>query len=311
VNPTSLASEANSYLAFPNWYTARSAALYADFIQSKNPGDYPFLTSVAQYWCSYKHLAAVTSKYPKTLGPDVALLAGGTLFSLDYEIQSLYENTLGRITEWTVELPTDEDLYGAQVAKEYADFVQNQPWYQFPFASKISGVWQTSWWGPSPIRSYERKIVLTVEYLVKSVGGSLAEVVASAPRADSSVYVTAVDISDRSIAEVSGAFLQARLPGGAARIATVHSSLGDVLEALATKGAEFQDIDGNVNIALSIIVPQAWSQYFPEVHELLSLPILTDPTHRRIIFSVRVPDLAVTLTNFRAEHVPVERVYDY
>ena len=61
----------------------------------------------------------------------------GTSFTVENAVKGLYENTVGRITEWISSgEQTDEDLFAYQMNKDYVAFIYDYPWYEFSFTKK-------------------------------------------------------------------------------------------------------------------------------------------------------------------------------
>ena len=98
----------------------------------------------------------------------------GISFSVEYAIKGTYENTLGRLTEWLRgRTPTAEDRFAHQVAQDYARFLYRLPWYQYPFFDRLKEFWaQTPASGAAPVRKWERRGALSLEYGVKAGYGA-------------------------------------------------------------------------------------------------------------------------------------------
>ena len=79
-------------------------------------------------------------------------------------MKAAYETTVGRLTELVAAHHTDEDRFAASTATAYGAFMQTVPWYEFPFGSTVRALWrETGWWGPGPVRKWERKLALKIE----------------------------------------------------------------------------------------------------------------------------------------------------
>jgi len=106
-----------------------------------------------------------------------SFVLGGS-FALEYAIRGAYEQTIGRLSEWTSshEL-VEEDAYAARVAREYADFVYVRPFYEFHFAHALKQLWkETPLWGKHPIRKWERKFILSVDYGFEAIYAGILQV---------------------------------------------------------------------------------------------------------------------------------------
>ncbi|MEZ4674947.1 MAG: hypothetical protein R2932_11965 [Caldilineaceae bacterium] len=113
-------------------------------------------------------------------GYHLMLYVIGVSFTVENGLKGIYEGTVGRLTEAlsgtevSPGLPTAEDALARQYAKEYGDFIHAIPWFDFPYLEKLQQLWTTTgWWGPNPLRKWERKVALSVEFLGKTAYGAL------------------------------------------------------------------------------------------------------------------------------------------
>jgi hypothetical protein len=120
-------------------------------------------------------------------------------------------------------------------------------------------------------------------------------------------YLTVSEISSTLAAQIRNVRVIGQVPDTDQLLLEVprDSGLLAVLTELANRGASFKDIEGNSNIALSVVIPTTHTEFFPEAHQVISMPIPTQPGFTRLLFSVPIVDLAVALTNFKAQ----KRVY--
>ena len=90
------------------------------------PSGYPYFGSIAQFWGYYRDIWKITrSKYSFNLGYHVMVMVIGSSFSVEYGIKGLYENTVGRVSEWFAGgALTPEDHIAANVAQSYDDFIE-------------------------------------------------------------------------------------------------------------------------------------------------------------------------------------------
>ena len=103
------------------------------------------------------------------------------------------QETIGRLTEWMSSVDTPEDRWAARTAQEYGAFLHTVPWYQFPFASRLAALWtETPLWGPHLLRKWERRAVLSAEYLFKAGYGSLMGLASATAYAPEDLQVHAI-----------------------------------------------------------------------------------------------------------------------
>ncbi|MBX4201032.1 hypothetical protein KW786_02790 [Candidatus Parcubacteria bacterium] len=310
--------EESTYLTFPEWYIVYSAEEYAHFIKDNPPSHFPYFSSVGQYWCGYRQVNAITKKagLPFNPGNYLMLAVIGTSFSVEYEIKGVYENTIGRISEFSAfKEKTQEDIYAHKVAQEYADFLYEIPWYEFSFGSKFKGLWtETHFFGPHFARKLERKFNLSLEYSVKSVYGWLMR------SADLAVYTPAASMIYLRVDHVPPPILKEeprvkiiQQDNDSSEIILIprFGQFTGVMKKLAAAQVHFIDIAGNGSIFLTVIAPRDWSVNIQQATPLFSMDILTDPQLKRVGLSVKVEGLDVAIESLKAQNIEIEHLYDY
>jgi hypothetical protein len=162
----------DSYFSYPEWYIVWSYEERAQYLPKNVPSGFPYFASIGQYWRSYCFICGLTqSRHQFNFGDHLSSFVLGGSFALEYAIRGAYEQTIGRLSEWTSshEL-VEEDAYAARVAREYADFVYIRPFYEFHFAHALKQLWkETPLWGKHPIRKWERKFILSVDYGIEAI----------------------------------------------------------------------------------------------------------------------------------------------
>jgi len=164
---------ASTYFTLPAWFIVYHAEEYAAAIGAARPSAFPYFSSIAQYWSYYRGVCDQTcSQYKFDFGSHLMLGAIGASFTIENGLKGVYENSVGRATERWSGVNTDEDRFAVQTAVEYGRFLHMKPWYDFPFKTKLFTLWsQTPRWGPHPVRKWERRFALSVEYGVKAAYG--------------------------------------------------------------------------------------------------------------------------------------------
>src|SRR5262249_20393347 len=108
---------------------------------------------------------------PVTLDQRITNYIIGVSFSLEMAVQGVYERTIGALTAWLRgEQKTPEDAFNQRFLDDYAAFLQQVPWYQYPFKQELTRFWRETPWAPgSRVRSAERRVALSLEYGVKAL----------------------------------------------------------------------------------------------------------------------------------------------
>jgi FAD/FMN-containing dehydrogenase len=315
-----LRDEGQTFLTHPEWYIVYSSDEYADWLRTRLPTEFPYLASIGQFWANYDEVRGLTAHhYPFNTGYHVMLGVIGTSYSAELALKGIYENTIGRFSGWTAghEL-SDEDRYAAEVAAEYGRFIHIDPWFKYPFADKLRGVWtDLPFWGKHPIRKLERKLFLSLEYGIKAVYAAAIGAASGAAYGteDDRMQLVATGWTDSLAAAYPAIATRARLDSGHALLAAPrYDRFRDLMVSLATTNApvHLTEIAGNDDILLTGVAPAAWRSPVVAGQEVYSLPLPTDATRRRVTMRVRVPDLLPVLRALRAEGaLAVDHIYDY
>jgi hypothetical protein len=310
-------NEEQTYLTFPEWYIVYSADEYAASLQKNPPSAFPYFRSVGQYWKSYCHIYALTrNEYPLNFRYHVILFVIGGSFSAENITKGVYENTIGRITELlSFQELTDEDRYAQKVAVEYGNFLHTIPWYEFPFGEKLKELWsQTGLWGQDPMRKWERKIILSLEYGVKSMYGWVIKggtKTAYSP-AELEIYAVVENLDEKTLKENSqGRVIESIGSDYSIVVLPRYEAFTVIVPRLIDSGARFVEIAGNDDILISVIAEKNWIFDSNEGRELFSMPVLADQNFNRIVARVPVKNLHMILEQLNNEDIKLEHIYDY
>ncbi len=309
--------EDQTYLTLPEWYIVYSTDEYGAFIAENSPTQFPHFKAVGQYWQSYYDVChEVRGRYPRNGGYQFVLGFIGVSFTAENMLKGAYETTIGRAAEWIGSgKPTEEEIYAAEVAQEYAAFLHNTQWYLFPFGEKFQGLWsETSLWGPDPIRKWERKLSLSVEYGLKSLYGGLTSAgsdVAYGGPDESKIYAITTGVTSEMLSgdlEIIEEVDEKRQLVHLTRFEVFSTLVPD----LTQDGLTFVEIAGNDELLVTLLAPQNSEYDFKYGAYLFDLPILTQPKLTRAAIKVRVDELHLFLNELsKQKEFKFEHIYDY
>jgi FAD/FMN-containing dehydrogenase len=312
--------ESQSFLAHPEWFIVYSADEYAAWTGDKLPHGFPFARSIGEYWHNWGQVARAYRKdNPKDGRYSLMLGVIGVSYSVEYALKGAYENTVGRASAWTSGgRMTDEDRYAHHVAAEYATFIHTIPWYQFPFGAKLRGLWSdVPLWGRDPVRKWERRLSLTVEYGIKAVYASMLGGATGAAYAPQDLKIGAVVYGDTaSLAAGDARVLKRWQLGPRHALITIqrYDPFWQLMRDAAARGdtVPIVEIAGNDDIVVTGVAPRDWRYVGPDAEFLYALPLPTDARRIRPVLKVRTRDLLPFLRRVQAEgRMVVDHVYDY
>lgn len=320
-----------TYLTYPEWFLVFSPEEYADWVEERPPTDFPFLRHVVDVWAGYADITtAIPASEPVNVGYHAMIwvIAGST--TAEYVTRAIYESTIGRVTAATVLSPqpdgqlTNEDRFGATVAREYERFLRQHAWYDYDYADALARLWtEVPFTWSAPVRAIERRYWLTTEYVFKLGYAQLLRA-ASHTTFDAASFEERTDCVVRDLpagfALHEGAMeIEDRWDDGAilVRLPRYQAFLGAALD-VANAGASFEEIAGNDGrVLVSVRAEIGWTPASARV--LRRDEIGTQPGRERVLFDVEVEDLATTIRGMtpvragepRGAGPELEHVYDF
>jgi len=310
--------EEQTFLTYPEWFLVHSPAELAAYLNAHGaPSEFPWGGHTAQFWQGYVAVTRESARYPFNGGYHLMVSVIGGSTTVEYALRSAYESTLGRLSEASAGgATTPEDALAARVAQQYVDFIRVDPWYLFDFIAPLKTLWSgTPWSGPHLLRKWERRSLLTTEWLIKAGYAWLIKLATGAIY-DPARPSTAVVLSREPAAWPAQltALQRVGAAGSAPVLVTVprYDAFMAYAQALADQGVDFQEIAGNRGpILVSVLQRSGDPAAAGSARTVLVQPILTRPGWERHLVALPVPELAAQLRRWRAANAQLEHIYDY
>jgi hypothetical protein len=307
---------ATTYLTLPEWFIVYNSEEYAATLAAGRPSRFPYFRSIAEYWSYYRQVSHAACKgYPFDAGTHLMLGVIGSSFMIENTLKGIYENTVGRSTEWLASTDTEEDRYAARTAMEYGRFMHMTPWYDFPFGRKLSGLWsQTHALGPHFLRKWERRFALSFEYGAKAIyGWAIRQGTKSVyGNEDEWVYAWADHVPEAAFRDPRVRSVS-RL-GGDSHILALgrYEIFSGIVPQLVAGGVRFNDIAGNRRILVTAIGDSERALPDDErLHVLFAKPLATSPSRERVVIDAAVDALGDLMKRLAASAATLEHIYDY
>ena len=303
--------EANTYLTYPEWHIVYAYDGLAEALKSGDEYAFDYISSVTGFWRSTCALMRVADAHGGADFETRSMIHTiGVSFTAEMAVKAAYEETIGRATAWIrggEKTPQDKAI--AAMAIDYAAFLRQTPWYQYPFGREIGTLWATPTDGF--IRGWERRLGIGLEFAAKSgyariIGGAVA---ATAPaKLTIRSVVTGLDAAELgSIGEVT--VIGAR--GRGFEIETPRYDLFTrILVEVATRGGIVQEIAGNDDIMVTLTAPSGVEpplQLGTVLHRMKRDGFRSD----RLLVALKVPDLAPFLRTHPLADPGLEHIFDY
>ncbi|MBZ9810128.1 hypothetical protein LB542_23250 [Mesorhizobium sp. BR1-1-9] len=306
--------EESTFLTYPEWAIVYAAREYAGFVAKDQPSGFPYFAYVGRFWQDYAMVIRASSAYKFNYANHQMPVVIGTSHTIEHALQWAYENTIGRITEAVAGRRTATDIYQAKVAAEYAAFLDQGPWHQFPYAEKRAGLFAVQPApGDSAVRSSERKLAFGLADTIKQVYAGLIRqaLAATSDPALLDIHVWAKGPVGEATRNEADTLLERDYgPDGTVFVTKRYQLFTDMIPRLIDKGVSFVEIGGNDEIMITVLSTDSIA--VPEgMRILFSYPLPADPSTRRTGMVVAVPKLHLVLPALIKSGAMLEHVYDY
>ncbi|MBO6901488.1 MAG: hypothetical protein JJ864_09080 [Rhizobiaceae bacterium] len=307
--------EVSTFLTYPEWAIVYAAREYAGLVADASPRAFPYWAYIGRFWRDYALMVRATADYGFNVQNHLMLMVIGISHTVEHAVQWSYENTVGWLTELTAMFqPVPEDTYQTAVSAEYAAFLDQVPWYRFPYGEKRAGLWDT---GPASgfaaIRSWERKLGFGLAYSIKQGYADLIKsgLDATSEAAHLDIHVWAQGAVAAAIAgEPDTELVEEIGADGAVFVTRRYQVFTDMIPRLIERGMRFVEIGGNRIIFLTLTADEEIAA--PEgTQAVFDYALPADRSMRRIGLIVPVGELHTALPELTRAGAVLEHVYDY
>ncbi|MFY4731135.1 hypothetical protein [Nitrospira sp. BLG_2] len=312
--PDYVRPEESTFLTYPEWAIVYAAREYAGFVARNSPSDFPYWAYIGRFWQDYAMVIRASSDHPFNFANHQMLAVIGTSHTIELALQSVYENTVGRITGAIAASPTAADRYLATTAADYAAFLDQVPWYEFPYANERAGLKALARpAGDDEVRFAERRAAFGFAWWIKQGYADLirSALAATADPALLDIHVWAKGpVGEATRPEADTALELDMGDGGAVFVTRRYQVFTDMIPRLIEQGVSFVEIGGNDEILVTVLSNGALD--LPDgTRELFAYPLPASPDVRRTGFVAAVPRLHMTIPAVLTAGARLEHVYDY
>lgn len=297
--------ESRTLLTYPEWHIVHAYDDYAKVIAEGDPHEFGFIRAIRGFWsslCELSYASAEHGGFPDETKQMVYTI--GVSFTAEMLAKAAYEETLGRLAAMTRESPRAPlDVVSARQAAEYAEFLQQVPWYQWDFALDAQELADNT---SGSLRDTERLLALSLEYGVKSLyAGVIEQAVANVGADALRLRMVVRDTTPEALAAYEGVTVIGPLGDGFEIETPRYRVLTRLLQQMARDGVNFTEIAGNDDILLTATAPGG------RVNDaLFSFPRQGHDDIRHLIL-LKVTELAQTLREMRTGPLTLEHIHDY
>ncbi len=308
-------AEGDSFLSYPEWYIVHAYADLAGVMRQSSESSVDYIASISGVWTSLCGATRTASRIGSMSADQrVTNYIIGLSFTAEMAVKGLWERTIGALAVLTRgHDKTEEDMFAQKVADDYAQFLQQTPWYRYPFAHTVWTFWRTvPLRGEHAFRKWERRVALSLEWGVKSVYAKAMDALAGASPAALTIRSVVRDLSPEDAAAVPRMRILRPLGDGLTLVETPrYEAFTTILRELSDRRRNMVEIAGNTHILTTVLSPAGVTLDIPGAHEIFSLPIQSRPGWRRIGLDTDVAALTRQIGAVERQGAIFEHAYDY
>ena len=308
-------AQGDSYLTYPEWYIVHAYTDLAGVTRQSSESGFDYAAGITGFWTSLcRATVAANNAGPVTTDQKITNYIIGVSFTLEMGVIGLYERSIGALTAYARgEQRTAEDEFALAVADDYAVFLNQQPWYEYPFFTQLQRFWrQTPFGGANLARSVERRFALSLEYGAKGIYAIVIGAAAGYAPADLKIMSVVSPLGADDLAADPRIRKLRDIGADAALIETPrYQAFTEILRGLGARGRAVFELAGNHRILTTVIAREGAQLDTPGATELFSIPIQSRPGWRRVGLDTEVARLAAQIGEVERQGAVFEHAYDY
>lgn len=299
-------AESATYLTYPEWHIVFAYDDYAKVLEAGNPHEYGYLRSISGFWSALCNLTETADNHGGAPETKNMVYVIGVSFTAELLAKAAYEETIGRFFTW-VGGRSASDIASAQMARDYAEFLHQIPWYKYDFPSDIAELKAI---GPQSPRDRERQFALGLEFGAKAqYAKAIAKAVEAAGQAKLTIRTIVHDLSVENLRSIDGITVIRATPDGTEIDTPRYAAFTDILRQITAKGGRISEIAGNDEIMVTITGVDR-----PDF--LADLPVLASLERQgyddlRWLVNVQLDDLHTVIRALEGTDATLEHIFDY
>lgn len=312
-------AEGDSFLTFPEWNIVHAYADLAGVTRLRSESSFDYIDSVAGFWkslCTATQAASAVG--PATPDQKATNYIIALSFSAEMAIKGAWERTIGALSvAASGEHATAEDRFALRLYDDYAAFLKQTPWYQYPFAAELGRFWSQTPFVEQGLRAggylrkIERRVALSLEWGVKALYARAMAALAGLSPADLTIKSVVANLTDDDIAREPRINRIRDIAPGQTLIETPrYDAFTEIMRGFSKSGRSFLEIAGARRILTTVLVREG-AALDTKARLLFADPIQSRPGWRRAGYDVDVRNLTAHIAEVERQGAVFEHAYDY
>ena len=305
-------AEANSFLTYPEWHIVYAYDGLGKILETGDEHGFGYISSIQGFWSSFCDLNRKANRHG---GGDFNTRATihtiGVSFTFEMGLKALYEETFGRIFAFDRgPEKTPQDVFAAEMAADYAQFLQQVPWYKYDFDAAAGQLWSLPL--SDSVRGWERRLALGAEWTAKSAYAKvIAGAVAASGEAQLRIRSVVLGMTPDALSAIPDVDVIENIANGIVIETPRYRTYTDIVTNVALSGGDVVEIAGNDEIMVSLLEPDPAAQSPIALGELVSRVSRDGFEGNRVLVTVRTDQLSLFLRVLTGSERTLEHIYDY
>ncbi|MEM8650381.1 MAG: hypothetical protein AAGF54_07625 [Pseudomonadota bacterium] len=304
--------EANSYLTYPEWHIVYAYEGLANVLKTRDEYAFDYTTSISGFWRAYCGLNKKANQHGGgEFGTRLVIYTIGASFTLEMMLKAAYEETLGRVFALIRgSQKTQQDQYAAEMAQDYATFLQQIPWFKYDFNAANDTLWNLP--VENTLRGWERRLALGLEWKAKSGYASIIDSSAGLAGAPQLRFRSVVkNLTPDQLSSINEVDIVSTTADYTIIETPRYRKLTRIIIKITEAGGELVEIAGNDDIMLSAVEPANRNVSPFQTGRVLSVINRDGFNSRRILVALKVSELGKAIKEISESGREIEHIYDY
>lgn len=318
---------AQTYLTAPEWQNVRAAQRYAAFVKEKPACRYPFFSEIGGFWEVYGNSWQEAQKEEGFWG--VALseynlmnLFVGTTMTLEYGAKGLIaapfkilDQTASPLLDKT---PADDER--AIALEEYGNYIENTPFYKYPYFKDIGSYWKTYFNENKSLRARLKGGLvgagMTIEYGIKGIlSAPMALIFGSeALKEAETIQLLITDPLERIESIDPDIIVLQNYPELGLRYIKMprYMRFTELMQKIANDPQiSCVNIAGHDKIQMDVRSKYSFTNNYSGVRKIYDIPVPGDQEFSYTALEVDVPHLCQVIRTLQNHHMEILFIHDY
>lgn len=303
--------ETNTFVTYPEWLIVHVYEDYAAVSRTRGEAAFPYFSSIDRYWSNLCVMTQHASARGEITGDSKAMLYTiGVSFSVEMAVKGSYERTIGWLTEaLSGNEATPEDVFARSVAEDYAVFIVQRPWYEYPFGKKLRVFWTDAGWSEGNlVRKLERRISVSLEFGAKALYAQAIDALAGLSPSPLRIRSVVRGLDPGAASEPDVQRVE-KLADWQVIETPRYRDFTHIVRRLALGGVDLIEIAGNDEVFVTLLLPPGAPETGGE--PLITAQVSARPGWQRSGVLVKVAELAALVRQLSTQGGELEHVYEY